>query len=71
MLAESLAQSLIGQKSQQIGQARHVEKLHGGPFPAVGFTVGRGDGTHAHHGKNVENEQRKSRGGGINGFSCF
>lgn len=59
---DRLRSDLVGDEGGEIGEEGHAGKLQDRPLPGVGFALDDGQGAHALHGEEVEDEQRE-RGG--------
>ncbi len=58
-LSEKRYRQMIDGKGRDPGQHQHVEKLHGGPLPAIGFAADNGHRRSALHGEGKEDHQRQ------------
>src|SRR5580658_2093533 len=48
---------VVDHEGRAPGEHEHVEELHGGPLPAVGFAADYGDGGRALHGEGEEDHE--------------
>lgn len=58
---------LVGEESAKVGEGGHVGELEEGPAPGVCFAADDGEGGHALHGEDVEDQEGEGGGEGEDG----
>ena len=56
-LVNEVSRDVVGGKGRNVRDECHVDELHGGPLPSVGFATHHRQGGHALHGEGEEHQQ--------------